>query len=164
MQDTNPKRPVRNHPPFTQIRNSIIPRSVQIVGWANIYNAKLGEDVLVSPFVEIGGAVIGDRTRIGSHSYICPHVEIGTDCFIAHGVMFTNDSFTEPKSYRQIGELKAQWTPRPTVIGNCVRIGSGAVILPVKIGNHAVIGAGAVVTRDVADGEVVMGTPAKPRV
>jgi acetyltransferase-like isoleucine patch superfamily enzyme len=151
-------------PKFSAIRNSIIPRSVEIVGWANIYNAKLGEDVFISPFVEIGGAVIGDRTRIGSHSYICPNVEIGTDCFIAHGVMFTNDSFAEPKTYNRIGELRAQWTPRLTVVGNSVRIGSGAVILPVHIGNHAIIGAGAVVTRDVADHEVVMGTPAKPRV
>ena len=148
-------------PKFSVITNSIIPPSAKIVGWANIYDSKLGEGVFVSPFVEIGGAVIGDRTRIGSHTYICPHVEIGTDCFIAHGVMFTNDTFEHPKKYDHIDGLRAAWTPKRTEIGNCVRIGSGCVILPVKIGDHAIIGAGAIVTRDVKPGGIVAGNPAR---
>lgn len=147
--------------PFSIIVNSVIPDSVRIVGWVNIYNAYLGDDVFVSPFVEIGGAIIGPRTRIGSHSYICPHVEIGSDCFIAHGVMFCNDTFREPSTYDHIQEMGKQWKPLRTTIGNCVRIGSGAVILPVRIGNHAIIGAGSIVTKDVPDGETWSGCPAK---
>lgn len=146
---------------FSTITNSKIHHTVKIVGWANIYDADIAEGVLISPFVEIGGAVIGARTRIGSHTYIPPHVEIGVDCFIAHGVMFTNDTFEQPERYKDIAELRAKWTPRLTVVGNCVRIGSGAVILPVRIGNFAVIGAGAIVTRDVKEGEVVAGNPAR---
>ena len=149
------------NPPFSVITNSKIHNSARIVGWVNIYDADIGADVFISPFVEIGQAVIGARTRIGSHTYIPPHVEIGTDCFIAHGVMFTNDTFDEPKTYADISELRAKWTPRLTIVGNCVRIGSGAVILPVKIGDHCVIGAGAIVTRDVKDGEIVAGNPAR---
>lgn len=50
----------------------------------------------------------------------------------------------------------------PTVIGNDVWIGYGAMVLSgVTVGDGAVIGAGAVVTRDVPPYAVVGGSPAK---
>lgn len=49
-----------------------------------------------------------------------------------------------------------------TWIGDHVNIGWGAVINPgLKIGNHVIIGANAVVTKDVPDGCIVAGNPAK---
>lgn len=147
---------------FSTITNSEIHHTVKFVGWANVYDAQIGANCTVGPFVEIGGAKIGDRTVISSHSYVCPHVEIGRDCFIGHGVKFTNDLFETPKSYDNINEMRAAWTPRRTVVGDCVRIGTGARILAnIRIGDHAVIGAGAVVTKDVAPGATVKGVPAK---
>lgn len=129
--------------------------------FVNLYDAQIGEECFIGPFVEIGGAVIGKRTKISSHCYICPHVEIGEDCFIAHGVTFTNDRFDTPESYGHIKELAEKWTVRPTKIGHRVRIGSGSVILPVRIGNDVVIGAGTVVTKDVPDGAKIMGNPGR---
>ncbi len=47
-------------------------------------------------------------------------------------------------------------------IGNNVNIGSNAIVVPgVKIGNNCLVAAGAVVTRDVPDGSIVAGNPAK---
>jgi acetyltransferase-like isoleucine patch superfamily enzyme len=50
----------------------------------------------------------------------------------------------------------------PCNIGRFVYIGYGAIILPgVTVGDHCLIGAGAVVTKDVPEGSVVAGNPAR---
>ena len=49
-----------------------------------------------------------------------------------------------------------------TYIGHHVNIGWGAVVNPgIKIGNHVIIGANAVVTKDVPDGCIAAGNPAR---
>lgn len=47
------------------------------------------------------------------------------------------------------------------IMDNCI-IGSNAIILPnVRIGPNAIVGAGAVVTKDVPEGTIVAGNPAR---
>jgi len=49
-------------------------------------------------------------------------------------------------------------------VGDYSFIGCGAVTLPrIKVGRNVIVGAGAVVTRDVADGKVAFGNPARAR-
>jgi acetyltransferase-like isoleucine patch superfamily enzyme len=135
------------------MKNVKLGENVTISHFTNLYGCELGDNVFVGPFVEIQSNVkVGKNSRISSHSFLCSGVEVGEDCFIAHGVMFTNDKFTERRE---------DWIERKTVIGNNVRIGSNATILPVTIGEGAVIGAGSVVTKDVPAGAVVKGNPAK---
>jgi acetyltransferase-like isoleucine patch superfamily enzyme len=112
--------------------------------------------VFIGPFVEIQANVrIGKRTRVQSHSFICELVTIGEDCFIAHGVMFVNDTFS---TGGPAGE-KELW--KATHIGNKVSIGSNATILPVTICDNVVIGAGAVVTRNIDIPGFYAGNPAR---
>lgn len=128
--------------------------SVTIVNPVNLYGIKVEENSFIGPFVEIQkGVSIGHTTRISSHTFICEGVKIGNNNFIAHGVMFVNDLFGS-KYYQE-------WKMFKTIIGDNVRIGSNATILPVKVGNYAIIGAGAVVTKDIPDRAVVVGNPAK---
>jgi maltose O-acetyltransferase len=109
------------------------------------YNIHLGSRVFLNfNCVILDGApvTIGDDTRIG------PAVQI-----------YTAIHPMDP-AQRRCG-LEAS---RPVTIGTNVWIGGGAIILPgVTIGADAVIGAGAVVTRDVPEGGVAAGNPARLR-
>ena len=129
-------------------------QNVTIIEPCNIYKCKLDDNVFVGPFTEIqSDVVIGKNTRIQSHSFICQFVTIGDNCFVGHGVMFTNDLFKEgfPDSSAMI----------PTQIGNNVSIGSNATILPISICDGVVIGAGSVVTKNIRTKGVYAGNPAK---
>lgn len=129
---------------------------VTIVEPSNLYECSLGDDVFVGPFCEIQrGVMVGPRTRVQSHSFVCEMVTIGADCFIGHGVVFINDTLRGGPA----GGDRTKW--RSTTIGDHVSIGSNATILPVTIAPWTIIGAGAVVTRDIAEPGVYTGAPAR---
>lgn len=139
------------------IRDVAFGLRVKIVEPCNLYGCELGDDCFVGPFTEIqNGAVIGARTRVQSHAFVCELVTIGCDCFVGHGVMFINDTFSIGGP---AGGRKELW--RETVIGNRVSIGSNATILPVRIVDDVVIGAGSVVTRDISEAGAYAGNPAR---
>ena len=138
------------------IRDVKFGKNCKIIEPVNLYECNLGNNVFVGPFVEITkGVTIGDNTRISSHSFVCELVSIGKNCFIAHGVMFTNDLFKNGK----LGGGVENWCS--TIIGDNVLIGSNSIILPVNIVSGCVIGAGSVVTRDCKIKGVYAGNPAK---
>lgn len=140
------------------IRNDVVfGKNVKVIKPVNLYGCTIGEQCFIGPFTEIQkDVVIGDRTKVQSHTFICELVNIGNDCFIGHGVMFINDLFTHGGPARGDKEL---W--KATKIGNHVSIGSNATILPVTICDHVVIGAGAVVTKPILKPGIYAGNPAK---
>lgn len=141
----------------SQIRDVAFGARVKVVEPVNLYQCRIGDDCFIGPFVEIQkGVVVGHRTRVQSHSMICELVEIGDECFIGHGVMFTNDTFASGGPARGRMDL---W--RATRIGNRVSVGSNATILPVNICEGTVIGAGAVVTRNIETPGIYAGNPAR---
>jgi serine O-acetyltransferase len=80
------------------------------------------------------GIVIHSRASIGDCCHIDQNVTVGG----------TSKKYEVPK------------------LGDNVYVGAGAKILgPIKIGNNVVIGANAVVIRDVPDGCLVAGAPAR---
>ena len=141
---------------FSSIASVSFGKRVRIVEPVNVYNCVLGDDVFVGPFTEIQSEVkIGSRTKVQSHSFICSLVEIGEDCFIGHGVMFTNDLLRG-------GPAKGDRTKwKGTKLGNRVSVGSNVTLLPVKICDDVVIGAGSVVTRDITVPGTYLGNPAR---
>lgn len=139
------------------IRDVEFGQGVKVVEPVNLYGCRIGTDCFIGPFVEIQkDVIIGDRTRIQSHSFICELVTIGNDCVIAHGAMFINDKYATGGPAR--GD-KSRW--KATLIGNDVSIGSNSTILPVTICDGVVIGAGSVVTRDILEPGVYAGNPAR---
>jgi len=87
---------------------------VKIVEPCNLYGCKIGDDCFVGPFAEIQkGAVVGARSRVQSHAFICELVKIGEDCFVGHGVMFINDTFSAGGPTKDCRPGTSRWRVRP---------------------------------------------------
>ena len=126
-------------------------KDVTVIDPVNLYGCRIEDDVFIGPFVEIQkNVVVGKRTKIQSHTFVCEYATIGSDCFIGHGVMFINDLFDEGGP---ANGNKRLWKE--------TNIGSNATILPVNICDQVIIGAGSVVTKDILESGVYAGNPAK---
>jgi UDP-2-acetamido-3-amino-2,3-dideoxy-glucuronate N-acetyltransferase len=145
------------------LKNVEVGEGVKIFDYVNAYSCSIGDYSKVGAFVEIQkGASIGKNCKISSHSFICEGVHIEDNCFIGHGVMFTNDLF--PKATNLDGSQKSDsdWELIETYVKKGASIGSNATILcGITIGENALIGAGSVVTKDVPSNSIVAGNPAK---
>ncbi len=137
--------------------------NVRIFDFVNAYGCSIDDNSKVGAFVEIQkGSTIGKSCKISSHTFICEGVHIEDNCFIGHGVMFTNDLF--PRATRPDGtpQTEEDWNLVETYVKKGASIGSNATIIcGVTIGENALVGAGSVVTKDVAPYTVVAGNPAK---
>lgn len=140
-------------------------KNVFISRFVNMYGCLIDDDCKIGSFVEIQkDVVVGKKCKICTNIVLCSGVTIGAECFIGNGTIFINDKY--PRSTNVIGTLETfpDWQDRfiRTMVGDNVSIGSNCTILGgIKIGNHAVIGAGSVVTKNIPEGEVWAGNPAK---
>ncbi|HOW67338.1 MAG TPA: acetyltransferase [Candidatus Paceibacterota bacterium] len=112
-------------------------------------------NAVISPFAKLGagnvcfagvvinpGTVMGDDCIINTSASIDHDCRIGSHAHICPGVHLAGT----------------------VSVGEETMIGTGAAILPgIKIGRRCVIGAGAVVNRDLPDGVVAYGVPARIR-
>ncbi len=136
---------------------------------------QIGDGTVIGPWVSLSAGmvpdqplvsdrilVIGDRCLIGRGSSLVAHlsVEIGDDVYFGPNVYVTDQNHGRGDPTRPIG---AQHEPERAVsIGSGSWVGTNAVILPgVSVGERCTIGAGAVVTRDVPNGAVAVGNPAR---
>jgi len=130
----------------------------QVWAFAHVLpGARIGRDCNICDgvFVE-GEAVIGDRVTVKNQVLVWDRVEIGDDCFLGPGVVFTNDR--NPRSSLREGNdhLLA------TKIGPGTTIGANSTIIcGVEIGTHAFIGAGSVVCDDLPGHAFALGNPAR---
>lgn len=121
--------------------------------YCNIYeSAQIGEGTSIGSYTEVGDKVkIGENCRIQAHCFIPAGIEIRDNVFVGPGTVFCNDKHPD---------LSKEFIPEKTLVRDWAVIGANCTILPgVVIGHKAVVGAGSVVTRDVGDGETVMGGP-----
>ena len=137
--------------------------NVRLSKFINLYGCTIGEETKIGAFVEIQkNAIVGQRCKISSHTFICEGVTIEDNVFVGHSVTFVNDSY--PRATAPGGDLQTEsdWKVEPTVIRKGASIGSGATILAnITIGENAIVGAGSVVTKDVPRNAIVAGNPAR---
>ena len=130
---------------------------------------RLGNFVFVRSDTVIGsGCTIGSFVDIEGDVVIGDHVSLQSSCYITRGVVIEDEVFCGPRvitmndkrmSYRRPGLVFERAAPR---ILRGARVGGGSALLPgVVIGENALVGAGSVVTRDVPDGAIVFGNPAR---
>ena len=118
-------------------------------------NAKVGSNCNICSHCLIeNDVVIGDNVTIKCGVQLWDGIRIEDNVFVGPNVTFTNDKYPRSKQYPD-----AFWQ---TTICKGASIGAGAVILcGITIGEKAMIAAGSVVTKDVPEGELWMGNPAK---
>lgn len=99
-----------------------------------------------SGFTAMANSVINAQAILGDN------VVVNTGAIIEHDCIVGSHVHISPRA-TLLGEVK---------VGDGTMIGSGAVIRQgLTIGSHAIIGAGAVVVKDIPDGDVVVGIPAR---
>lgn len=99
---------------------------------------------------------IGNDTKLQTAVYITAKTVIEENCFIAPGVITSNDNYVGRTEERH-SKIRGPYIERGA------RLGAGAVLLPgVRVGQEALVAAGSVVTRGVPAYTLVMGSPAKP--
>lgn len=109
-----------------------------------------------------GTLKVGNNCGISNVRISCENrIEIGDNVCIGAGTCIWDTDF-HPMSYRNGTELENVIVSKPIYIKDNAFIGANCIILKgVNIGANAVVGAGSVVTRDIPDGEVWAGNPAR---
>ncbi|MCE5229770.1 N-acetyltransferase [bacterium] len=138
-------------------------RDVKLACFINAYGCRIGDRTKVGAFVEIQkGAEIGADCKISSHTFICEGVHIADRVFVGHNVTFINDK--RPRATNPDGSMQteADWRVVETWVEEGASLGSSVTVMcGVRIGKGAVVGAGSVVTKNIPDGEIWVGNPAK---
>ena len=141
----------------------VLGKNVKIHAFVNLYGCCIGDNTSIGAFVEIQKRTkIGKNCKISSHTFICEGVTIRDNVFIGHNVTFINDKY--PKATNQEGNLQTEkdWSVTPTLVEEGASIGSSVTILcGVTIGTGATVGAGSMVAKDIPQGEVWAGNPAR---
>ena len=144
------------------IGKNVVLKSGCVIG-GDGFGYERNEKGIFEKFRHLGGVVIGDDVEIGSNT--C--VDRGTlsDTIIGKGTKI--DNLVHIAHNVRIGEHCA--VIALAMVGGGTQIGDGAWIAPtaclrngIVIGKHALVGMGAVVTKNVEDGQIVIGVPAKP--
>lgn len=126
-------------------------------------NAHIGDNCRIHRNVFIDkNVVIGNLVKIQNNNSIYEGVTIDDGVFIGTNVSFINDRY--PRAIlpdgKQVGP--GDWKLEKTHVKYGASIGAGAVIMcGVTIGKWAMVAAGSVVLKNVPDGAVVAGNPAK---
>ncbi len=138
----------------------IVPKAIRALG-ARLILKKCGQNIDVGRNARLSTNVsIGDRSGIGERCYLQGRIVIGNDVMMGPEVVMISSNHKYNRldiPMNQQGEEEL-----PIRIGNDCWIGFRSIILPgVRIGNGSIVAAGAVVTKNVPDGVVVAGVPAR---
>ncbi|MBI5284034.1 MAG: bifunctional UDP-N-acetylglucosamine diphosphorylase/glucosamine-1-phosphate N-acetyltransferase GlmU [Chloroflexi bacterium] len=134
---------------FSMIEQSTLESSVDVGPYSHLRpRSYLCHGVHIGNYAEVKASRLGRNTKMGHFSYI-GDAEVGDDVNIGAGTITAN--------YDGVNKHR-------TTIGDGAFIGSDTMLVaPVSIGRGARTSAGSVVNRDVPDGMMAIGAPARIR-
>ncbi len=150
--------------PGTTLVDSTLGQDVTVC-YSLIADSRLGNGCSVGPFAHLrGGTVVEDRAHVGNFVEL-KKTRMGSGAKAGH-LAYLGDATLGARVNVGAGTITCNYDGRKkhaTTIGDDAFIGSNSsLVAPLRIGKKALTGAGAVVIRDVADGERVVGNPARP--
>ena len=148
----------------SEIRNSVIFGGAEIGPNAIVEASHVAAKAKVGPFCRVrAGSEIGVDAYIGTQAEVKASL-VGEGSKVGH-FSFVGDAVLGNEVNVGAGSVTANFDGhqvQKTVIEDGVSIGAGCVLIaPLRLGIGASTGAGAVVTKDVKDGELVLGVPAR---
>ena len=108
--------------------------------------------------------------KVGNNFFFQPRVipdepeliSFGNNVCVASGVTFVTHDVIDKVLNNMDYNINFNYNCAPIEVGDNVFIGCNTTILPnVKIGNNVIIAAGSIVNKDIPDGSIVGGNPAK---
>ena len=142
--------------PSAEVQTNNIGDNTTIWQYAIILkNARIGKNCNINShtFIE-NDVVIGDNVTIKCGVFLWDGLRVEDNVFIGPNATFANDKYPRSK-------IRPEKFDRILLKRGC-SIGANATILPgITIGEDVTVGAGSVVTKNVPDGMVVIGNPAR---
>lgn len=138
-------------------RGCLIDQKVLVADLATVReNVEIGEYTIIGRGVAVENfCKIGKKCKLETNVYVTAYSQIDDYCFLAPGVLTSNDNYTgrTEKRFKEFGGV---------IIKKGGRIGVGAVILPNKtVEEDSVVAAGSLLTKNTESKKIYAGIPAK---
>jgi len=120
---------------------------------------KLMPGIAIHPTAFVAtNAGIADGCQVLAHSTVCAEVQLGEACILNTASSVDHECSLGKGVHIGPGAVLAG----VVTVGDYSFVGAGAVVLPrIRIGADVIVGAGSVVTKDIEDGKVAYGNPAR---
>ena len=143
-------------------RTKLIDRNIRLLYWCHF-------EVFPTDADKRKRLILGDNIQMNDFVHICAldHVEIGDGCLFASHVYISDNSHGrygggKNESKQEMAPDHRELITAPVKIGNNCWLGEGVIVMPgVTIGDGCVIGAHSVVNKDIPEGCIAVGSPAR---
>jgi bifunctional UDP-N-acetylglucosamine pyrophosphorylase/glucosamine-1-phosphate N-acetyltransferase len=150
--------------PYSILRDSVVGERCRVEA-SVLEGATLEDDVRIGPFSHLRpGAYLERGVEMGNYGEV-KNARLGTETKMHH-FGYVGDATVGKRVNIGAGTITMNYTAQRkkerTEIGDDAFIGSDTLLrAPIRVGKRAITGGGSVVTKDVPDGAVAVGVPAR---